>query len=160
MDSLHEECANLNRMNQSKSNRGGLGKRRLARGHAAAQRNCLSHVRSNSQVFLIGEPGVRYYLSPFGKGQVRGQDDGGLLGPLGDDLEEELGAQVCHGHVAHFVDGDQVIAFPAGQYTAQLQLLLSLDQLVDQRRSRQAQTVSAIPCFSSGVGRKTVLPAK
>ena len=32
MDSLHEECANLNRMNQSKSNRGGLGEKETCQG--------------------------------------------------------------------------------------------------------------------------------
>ena len=44
----------------------------------------------------LAEPGVGYHLSPFGKGQVRGQDDGGLLGSLGDDLEQELRAQFRH----------------------------------------------------------------
>ncbi len=68
------------------------------------------------------------HLGPFGKGQVRGHDDGGLLGSFGNDLEEELRSQVGHRHIADFVDGDQVIAFPSSQYATQLQLLLGFDQ--------------------------------
>lgn len=42
-------------MNHSKSNRGGLREKKTGQADAAVQRNCLSHVRSNGHVFLIGE---------------------------------------------------------------------------------------------------------
>jgi hypothetical protein len=74
-------------------------------------------------------------LSPLEKGQCRGQDDGCLFGTLGDDLEEELRSEVGHRHLAHSVDGYQVMAFPSSQHAAQLQLLLGLDQFVEQRGS-------------------------
>jgi len=80
----------------------------------------------------LAEPSVWDHLGPFGKRQVGGYDDGSLFRPFSDDLEEELGAEVCHGHVAYLVDGDQVVAIPAGKHATQLQLLLGLDQFVDQ----------------------------
>jgi hypothetical protein len=55
-----------------------------------------------------------------------------LLGPFGDHLEQELGADLGQGDVADLVDGDQVVARPAGQDPSELELLLGLDQLVDQ----------------------------
>lgn len=68
----------------------------------------------------FAEPGVRNHLSPFRKGQIGGQDDGCLLRPFGDDLEEELCPEVCHGNIADLIDGDQVLSIPSCQYAAQL----------------------------------------
>lgn len=48
----------------------------------------------------LAESSVGDHLGPLGKGQVRGQDGGGLLGPLGDNLEQGLGSQFGHRHVA------------------------------------------------------------
>jgi len=81
----------------------------------------------------FAQSSVGDHLGLFGKGQVRGQDNGGLLGSFGDDLEEELRSQVGHRHIANFVYGDQIISFPSSQDTTQLQLLFSFDQFVDQR---------------------------
>ena len=84
----------------------------------------------------LAKPSVGDHLSPLGKGQVGRQDDGGLLRPLSDDLEQELRAKFCHRHVAYLIDSDQVITLPAGQHAAKLKLLLGLNQLVDQCGSR------------------------
>ena len=43
-------------------------------------------------------------------------DDGCLLRPFVDDLEEDLGAEVRDGNIADLIDGDQVLAIPASQY--------------------------------------------
>jgi hypothetical protein len=72
------------------------------------------------------------HLGPFRKRQIRGDDDSGLLCSFGDDLEEEFGSQVGRRHIAHFVDSDQIIAFPSSQSAVQLQLLLCLNRFVDQ----------------------------
>ena len=85
---------------------------------------------SNPVQQRLAEPRVWDYLGPFGKGQIRRQDHGCLLRPLGDDLEEELSAEIGHRHIADFVDGDQVVALPSGQNPPQLQLLFGFDQLV------------------------------
>ena len=61
----------------------------------------------------LSEPGVGDHLGLLGEGQVGGQDDRGLLRSLSNEPEEELGAEVYHGHVAEFVDGDQLMAIPA-----------------------------------------------
>jgi len=47
--------------------------------------------------------------------------------------------------LADFVERDQVIAFPAGQHAAKLQLLFGLNQLVDQRRSSGEADVALLP---------------
>ena len=72
------------------------------------------------------------HLGPFRKRYIRGDDDSGLFRSFGGDLEEEFGSQTGYGHIAHFVDSDQIIAFPSSQYAAQLQLLLALNQFFDQ----------------------------
>ena len=80
----------------------------------------------------FAEAGVGDDLGPLGERQIGGQDHGRLLGPFGDHLEQELGADLGERDVADLVDGDQVVARPAGQDPAELELLLGLDQLVDQ----------------------------
>ena len=58
----------------------------------------------------LTEPGVGKDLGPLREGQVGGHDDGSLLGPLGDHLEEQLGSDFGKRDVAEFIDDDQVIA--------------------------------------------------
>jgi hypothetical protein len=91
-------------------------------------------------VCLIGEPIAHYLaepsvgedLRPLREGQVGGHDDGGLLGPLGDNLEERFGSDFGKRDIAEFVDDDQLPAGPACQHTAQALFPLRLDELVDQ----------------------------
>jgi hypothetical protein len=80
----------------------------------------------------LAEAGVRDDLGPLGEREVGGQDHGGFLSALGDHLEQELGADLGERDVADLVDGDQVVARPAGQDPTELELLLGLDQFVDQ----------------------------
>ncbi len=87
----------------------------------------------------LAEAGIGDHLGPLGKGQVGGQDDGGLFGSLGDDLKEELGAKLGHRHIADFVDSNQIVAFPARQDAPQLQLLFGFDELIDQIGRGQAK---------------------
>ena len=42
--------------------------------------------------------------SPVTEGPVGGHDDGATFVPVGDHLEEELGALLIHGQIAQFVD--------------------------------------------------------
>src|SRR3954463_6152525 len=63
---------------------------------------------------------IRNHLRPFGKGKVRGQDHGPSLGTFGDDLKQKLSTYFCQRNIAHFVDGDQIIAAPASHYTPEL----------------------------------------
>jgi hypothetical protein len=51
----------------------------------------------------LHSPGFGDHLGPFGEGQVGRQDHGGHLGAFGDDLEAELGSQLCCGYGADFV---------------------------------------------------------
>jgi hypothetical protein len=43
----------------------------------------------------LTQQGFGDHLGPFGKGQVGRHDHGGHLGEFGDDLEAELGSQLC-----------------------------------------------------------------
>ena len=52
----------------------------------------------------LAEPCVREDLGPLEEGQVGGDDDSGLLGSLGDDLEERLSCHFGQRNVAEFID--------------------------------------------------------
>jgi hypothetical protein len=52
----------------------------------------------------LAEPCVGEDLGPLGEGQVGGDDDGGLLGSLCDDLEQQLGGDLGQWNVAKFID--------------------------------------------------------
>lgn len=78
-------------------------------------------------------------LRPLREGQVRREDDGGRLGPLGNHLEENLRTHLSERHVADLVDGNEVVAGPAGEDATDLDLLLGFHELVDQScRGREA----------------------
>ena len=57
--------------------------------------------------------------------------DGVLLLPLGQDLEEELGAAAVEFHIAELVDHEQVDATVAGDGLDEDLVVGGLDQLVD-----------------------------
>src|SRR6516164_4669867 len=61
----------------------------------------------------LAEPGVGNHRSPFRKRQIGSDDHGRLFSPFGDDLEQKLCADLGQGHVAHFVERDQIVASPA-----------------------------------------------
>src|SRR6266446_7406801 len=56
-----------------------------------------------------------------------------FLGPFGDDLEQELRADLGQRYVADFIERAQIVTRPARQGATELQLMLGLDHLVDQR---------------------------
>ena len=66
-------------------------------------------------------------------GKIRRQDQRRALGPVGDDLKQQLGADVGERDVADLVNGDQVIPRPAGEHAGELHRVLRFDQLIDQR---------------------------
>ena len=68
----------------------------------------------------FAEPRVGDHLRPFGKRQVCGQYHGGLLGSLGHNLKQELGADLGQRHLSDLVDGDQVVATPARHHAPKL----------------------------------------
>src|ERR1700746_1095688 len=80
----------------------------------------------------LAEPGVGNNLGPFRERQIGGNDYRRLFSPFCDDLEQKLCADLGQGHVSHFVERDQIVASPAGQRAAELQLMFGLDQFVDQ----------------------------
>ncbi len=51
------------------------------------------------------QPRVGNDLRPLREPQVRGQHHCGLLGALGDNLKQELGADLCQGYVSDLIDG-------------------------------------------------------
>jgi hypothetical protein len=79
-----------------------------------------------------------------------------VVGPIGDDLEQELGAELGEGDVADLVDGDDVVARPARQHPPQLELLLGLDQLVDQRRGGGEAHPPSLAAGGDAQGRQQV----
>src|SRR5580700_1649017 len=72
----------------------------------------------------LAEAGVGEDRRPLRERQVGGDDDGGLLCPIGDDLEEHLGSDLGQGNVAHLIEGDQVPLLPSAR--ARLSWLLWL----------------------------------
>jgi hypothetical protein len=99
----------------------------------------------------LAEPCVGEDLGPLGEGQVGGDDDGGLLGSLCDDLEQQLGSDLGQWNVAKFIDDDQFHAGPAGQHAAQTLLPLCFDELVDERGGgREANS----PALTTGSDRQ------
>jgi len=81
------------------------------------------------------EPGIGNRLGPFREGQIGGDDDRGLLGAFSNHLEQELSANLGQRYVTHFIERDQIVTGPPRQRATELQLMPSLDQFVNQRRS-------------------------
>src|SRR5258705_3550490 len=80
------------------------------------------------------EPGVGEGGGPFGEGGVGRDRDGGAFFPLGEDLEQQLGAAPVQFEVAELIEAEQVDAAVAGNGAGQGLVVGGLDQLVDQRR--------------------------
>jgi hypothetical protein len=54
--------------------------------------------------------GVAENLGPVGKGEVRRDEDRGVLVELADEVEEELAAGLAEWQVAEFVDHDEIVS--------------------------------------------------
>ena len=93
----------------------------------------------------LAQPRVGNHLSPFGEGQVGGQDDGGFFGPFGHDLKQEFSTDFGQRYIAHFIEGDKIITGPAGEYAAELQLMFGFDQLIDQSGGRGESNPAFLP---------------
>jgi hypothetical protein len=90
----------------------------------------------NSIQECFAEPDIAKDLSPFRKRQIRGHDDRGSFRAIGDNLEEQFGANVGKRNVADFINGNQFIAEPSGEHAAQLVLMFGFEKFVDQARRR------------------------
>ena len=44
--------------------------------------------------------------------KIGGDDHGRFLGPFGDDLEQELGADLGQRYVSHLIERDQIVTGP------------------------------------------------
>src|SRR5688572_16525785 len=78
------------------------------------------------------EAGVSDDAAPFAEGKVAGQPDGGLLLPLGEHLEQQLGAAGVELDVADFVDQQQVETAVAGYEAGEAAFVGGFDELVDE----------------------------
>src|SRR4051794_32271756 len=65
----------------------------------------------------LAKPGIRDYLRPFRKRQIRRHDDRRSFNSLGNYLEQKLGPYFGQRHIAHFINRDQFIAAPASHYS-------------------------------------------
>src|SRR5216683_7782816 len=79
------------------------------------------------------QPGIGEGGGPFAEGGVGGDRDGGAFLPLGEDLEQQLGAAAVELEVAQLVQAQQVDPAVAGDGPRQQLVVGGLDQLVDQR---------------------------
>ena len=79
-----------------------------------------------------GQTLIAQHLNPLAKGQIGGDDKGDSLVKRGTELEEQLSASWGEGHIAKFVQNDQLMAQGFVQEFGQLMLLLGVLQLVDQ----------------------------
>ena len=68
-------------------------------------------------------------LGPPGERLVRRDRDGGLLFPLGENLEEKFRAAAIQFHVSEFINAEQVHATVAGDSAGKLLFVGSFDQL-------------------------------
>ena len=75
--------------------------------------------------------GITWVHSENGKFVVRIERR--AFGAIGDDLKQELGADIGERDVADLVNGDQVIPRPSGEHAGELHRVLGFDQLIDQR---------------------------
>ena len=80
----------------------------------------------------LTQSGVREHLRPFGKRQIRRQDDRRAFGSFRDDLKKQLGSDLRERHIADFIKNDQVIARPASEGSSQQIVMLRFDQFIDQ----------------------------
>ncbi len=107
----------------------------------------------------FAESGIRDHLRPLREGKVRGQNYSRSCGAFGNHLKQELRPDFSERYVAHFVDRDQVVATPARHHPPQLQLMLRLHQLIDQRGGCREANSSPLPtCRHAQASKKMRLP--
>src|SRR6202047_3804829 len=72
---------------------------------AVGLRSGLDDIRAVSDAVdqRLTEPGVGNHLGPFRERQIGGDDHGGLLGPFGDYLEQELRNELRQRYVDDFI---------------------------------------------------------
>ena len=76
------------------------------------------HVAGFHNVTMVGKAskqrrghfGVTKDAWPFAEGEVGGDDDGGALVKLADEVEQELATSLCEGEIAQLVQDDEVEA--------------------------------------------------
>ena len=82
-----------------------------------------------------GHLGIAKYRWPFAEGEVCGDDDGGALVKLADEVEQELAASLGEGEIAKLVEDDEVEAIQiicqAAMFAAAGLGLESIDQIDD-----------------------------
>ena len=99
------------------------------------------------QAFVLEE------LSPVGKPEVGGDDNGQTLKDLGNEGEDELGAIGCLGDKSEFVQIVQVKAQDAGREFVKSMFILSQGHLVDQAGGGvEAHPVSLVTASQSQPG--------
>src|ERR1022692_1248625 len=61
---------------------------------------------------------IRDHLRPFRERKIRREDYGRFFGSLGHNLEQKLCPDLGQWHIAHFIDGDQIVPAPARHHSA------------------------------------------
>jgi len=79
-----------------------------------------------------GHLGVAEDLRPIGEGEVRGDDDGGVLIELADQMEQQLRARLAERQIAEFVDHDEAVAQQSFDHASALSRSLFLFELIDE----------------------------
>jgi len=106
----------------------------------------------------LAEAGVGEDRRPLRERQVGGDDDGGLLCPIGDDLEEHLGSDLGQGNVAHLIEGDQVPLLPSGESAAELAVVAGFDEFVDESGDGgESDSLVLAACFDTECGHQVSL---
>ena len=80
----------------------------------------------------FAEASIGNHFGPLGKRQVGCQKDRCFLRSIGDDLEQILGSDFRHRHIADFVDPDHVITRPTLEGSSEGVLMLRFNEFIDQ----------------------------
>ena len=84
----------------------------------------------------FAESRIWKHRRPFRKRQVGRDEDGRLLGALGDDLKQKLRPGFFERNITHLIDGQQFPPLPTIQCPTELSIALRLKQFVDQTSGR------------------------
>jgi predicted XRE-type DNA-binding protein len=87
----------------------------------------------------LAKAGVGEDRRPLRERQVDGDNDGGLLFSVCDDLEEHLGSDFHQRNVAHLVEGNQGPVLPSSESAVELAGLAGFDEFVDKVRLAASQ---------------------
>ena len=80
---------------------------------------------------------IREHLRPFGKRQIRRQNDCRSFRPFRDDLKKQLGSDLRERHIADFIKDEQIIPRPSAECASEQVMVLRFNQLIDQSGSRR-----------------------